>query len=173
VRFRIADELWDGARPEREREWLHALMDLNAEHDGHEPVFTIHRRADGGAAIALMLPGGGERVAELSYDMLRDPFREYREIIARLARADGGTLGMRDWESLDYAKKMVEDEAAARIRKALTPHMASAGSAGAAAALPAVIDLRLARRLFTLVFLVACDVPAELVTRHRRHGPDV
>ncbi len=166
MKFRIADGLWDGVRPEREREWQHALMDLNAEHDGHAPVFTIHRREDGGAAIVLAFSEGDERVAELSFDLLRDPFRDYREIIARLARADGGTLGMRDWESLDYAKKLVHDEAAARIRKALRPHLAAVeGHLG--------IDLKLARRLFTLVFLVACDIPAELVTRHRRHGPGV
>ena len=170
MKFRIADELWDGTRPEREREWQHALMDLNAEHDGQEPVLTIHRRSDGGAAIGMELPGGEARVAELTFDMMRDPFREYRDIIARLARADAGSLGMRDWESLDYAKKLVHDEAGARIRKALRPHFETVSAE--VAPVPQ-IDLKLARRIFTLVFLVACDMPAELVTRHRRHGPNV
>jgi uncharacterized protein (UPF0262 family) len=67
----------------------------------------------------------------------------------------------RDWESLDYAKKLVHDEAGGRIRKALRPHLVE-GEA---------VDLKLARRLFTIVFLVAQDLPAELVTRHRSHGP--
>jgi uncharacterized protein (UPF0262 family) len=63
---------------------------------------------------------------------------------------------MRDWEALDMAKKGVHDEAGMRIRKALRPHLE--------------VDLKLARRIFTLVFLVVSDIPAELVKRHRRHG---
>lgn len=162
MRFRIAEALWDGARKDREEEWSHALLDLNAEHDGHLPMITIGRRDDGGAELVVTRAtadgAGQEDVAvALTFDMLRDNFRDYREVIGRLARADAGAWGMRDWETLDYAKKLVHDEAGGRIRRALRP------------VLP--IDLKLARRLFTLVFLVAADIPAELVTRHRRHGP--
>ncbi len=157
MRFRIADELWDGTRPDREREWQDALLDLNLEHDGHPPVLTFAKGADGGVVIYVEKADGHAEVG-LSFDMLRDPFRDYREIIARLARADGGAFGMRDWESLDYAKKLVHDEAGMRVRKALRPHLEA-------------LDLKLARRLFTLIFLIAVDLPAELVRRHRRHGP--
>ena len=158
MRFRIDDALWDGQRLDREREWQDALLDLNHEHDGHPPVLTLARAPDGGATIAIT-PSEGDTVSvHLSFDMLRDPFRDYREIIARLARADGGSFGMRDWESLDYAKKLVHDDAGHRLRKVLRAHLPQ-------------IDMKLARRLFTLVFLVAVDLPAELVTRHRHHGP--
>lgn len=160
MRFRIADRLWDGVRPEREEEWKHALLDLNHEHDGHPPILTFDRRDDGGAVIHLERPDGGSEV-HLTFDLLRDPFRDYREVITRLFRADAGAFGMRDWESLDYAKKLVHDDAGMRIRKAMRPHLRD-GEA---------IDLKLARRLFTLVFLIAQDLPAELVTRHRSHGP--
>lgn len=160
MRFRIADTLWDGKSPEREREWQHALLDLNHEHDGLPPILTVSRRADGGAVIGLGRPDGEVEVV-LPFDLLRDPFRDYREVITRLARADGGAFGSRDWESLDYAKKLVHDDAGMRIRKALRPHLRD-GEA---------VDLKLARRLFTLIFLVTQEMPAELVTRHRGHGP--
>lgn len=165
MRFRLADEVWDGKRPEREREWQHALMDLNAEHDGRAPIITIGRRDDGGAELRLVLEDGADPlVVALTFDMLRDCFRDYREVIGRLARADAGALGMRDWETLDMAKKLVHDEAGGRIRRALRPVLSPERMAA--------FDLKLARRLFTLVFLVAADIPAELVTRHRRHGPE-
>jgi len=159
MRFRIADALWDGKALEREREWQHALLDLNHEHDGQAPIVTIDRRADGGAVIVLARPDGEIEVG-LPFDLLRDPFRDYREVITRLARADGGAFGSRDWESLDYAKKLVHDDAGVRIRKALRPHLRDGEG----------VDLKLARRLFTLIFLVVQEMPAELVMRHRGHG---
>lgn len=156
MRFIIAEELWEGVRAEREHEWQHALMDVNRKHDGNPPDITLHRREDGGATLALEgLPSGPQEVA-LTFDMMRDHFRDYREVIARLARADLGSFGMRDFEALDMAKKGVHDEAGMRIRKALRPHVE--------------VDLKLARRIFTLVFLVTNDLPADLVRRHRRHG---
>lgn len=159
MRFRIADSLWDGARPDRESEWQDALLDLNLEHDGHPPILTLDRAADGGVSIQIeRVEGDTPTQVALTFDLLRDPFRDYREVIQRLARADGGTFGMRDWESLDYAKKLVHDDAGHRLRKVLRPHLEH-------------IDTKLARRLFTLVFLVAVDLPAELVKRHRQHGP--
>jgi hypothetical protein len=160
MRFRIADALWDGTRPEREREWQHALLDLNHEHDGNLPVLTFDRLADGGAMIHLERHDGVHAVP-LPFDLLRDPLRDYREIIQRLARAGGGAFGSRDWESLDYAKKLVHDDAAMRLKKALRPHLLESEH----------VDMKLARRLFTLLFLVVQDLPAELVTRHRSHGP--
>jgi hypothetical protein len=156
MRFRIAEELWDGARPERTSEWQHTLMDLNMKHDGNPPEVTVRRREDGGASLVLEGLQPEPLEVQLTFDMLRDHFRDYREVIARLARADLGSFGMRDWEALDMAKKGVHDEAGMRIRKALRPHLE--------------VDLKLARRIFTLVFLVVSDIPAELVKRHRRHG---
>lgn len=159
MKFRIDDALWDGRRPDREQEWQQALLDMNAEQDGLPPIVTVARRPDGGVDLVLVLPGEAaveQRVA-LTFDMMRDHFKEYRDVIGRLARADAGALGMRDWETLDYAKKLVHDEAGSRVRRALR------------AVVP--IELTLARQLFTLIFLVAADIPAELVRRHRRHGP--
>ena len=160
MKFRIADGLWDGRRPDREREWQHALLDLNAEHSGLPPTLTIDRRADGGAEITVS-DGDDTKLIVLTFDMMRDHFRDYREVIARLARADAGALGMRDWETLDMAKKLVHDEADGKIRRAWRAAFGNADG----------LDLKLARRVFTIVILVAADIPAELVTRHRRHGP--
>jgi uncharacterized protein (UPF0262 family) len=157
MRLIIAEELWGTTTPAREQEWQQALMDINVKHDGEPPDITLARRDDGGAT--LHLSGLSEVTIEvaLSFDMLRDHFRDYRDVIARIARATAGSFGMRDYEALDMAKKGVHDEAGLRIRKALRPHLE--------------IDLKLARRIFTLVFLVLADIPADLVTRHRRHGP--
>jgi uncharacterized protein (UPF0262 family) len=160
MRFRIADRLWDGARPDREEEWRHALLDLNHEHDGEPPILTFDRRDDGGAAVSIEREPGPRVEVVLSFDLLRDPFRDYREIIQRLARSSAGAYGSREWESLDYAKKLVHDDAGLRVRKALRPHLTDSEP----------IDLKLARRLFTLIFLIAQDLPRELVTRHRSHG---
>jgi len=160
VRFRIAEALWNGARPDREREWRQALADLNHEHDGAPPILTLDRRADGGASILIERTGGAVDEVPLACSLLRDSFRAYREVMLRLAQAGDGGLGSRDWESLDYAKKLVHDDAGVLIHKALGSHL-RAGE---------VVDLTLARRLFTLLFLLVCDVAAELTARHRSHG---
>lgn len=160
MRFRIADTLWDGTRPDREEEWRHALLDLNHEHDGEPPLLTFDRAEDGGAVVRIERAEGPPSEIGLSFDLLRDPFRDYREVIQRLARSSAGAFGSREWESLDYAKKLVHDDAGLRIKKALRPHLREGE----------VVDLKLARRLFTLIFLIAQDLPRELVTRHRGHG---
>lgn len=159
MRFRIAAALWDGARPDREEEWRQALLDLNQDAGGEPPLVTFDRRDDGGASITFERVDGSAEVI-LSFDLLRDSFRDYREVIQRLARAGTGAFGSRDWESLDYAKKLVHDDAARRIRKTLAPHLEDGE----------VVDRQLARRLFTIIFLIAQDLPRELVQRHRNHG---
>ncbi len=131
MRFIIAEDLWEGVRAEREHEWQHALMDVNRKHDGNPPDVAVHRREDGGATLILDGLADGPREVALTFDMMRDHFRDYREVIARLARADLGSFGMRDFEALDMAKKGVHDEAGMRIRKALRPTQEALHSARA------------------------------------------
>jgi len=156
MRLILAEALWGTSTAAREQEWQQALMDINAAHDGTPPDVTLARRDDGGATLRLAGLSETDVEVALSFDLLRDPFRDYRDVIARIARATAGSFGMRDYEALDMAKKGVHDEAGLRIRKALRPHLE--------------VDLKLARRIFTLLFLVLADIPADLVTRHRRHG---
>jgi uncharacterized protein (UPF0262 family) len=157
MRIIIADELWGTTSTAREQEWQQALMDFNVKHDGQPPDITVARREDGGATLRLGGLAVGEVEVGLSFDLLRDHFRDYRDVIARIARATAGSFGMRDYEALDMAKKGVHDEAGFRIRKALRPHVE--------------LDLKVARRIFTVLFLILADIPADLVTNHRCHGP--
>jgi len=156
MRFLIVEALWDGLNPTRETEWQQTLMDINRKHDGSVVTVTVGRRDDGGATLAVEGLDGGPAEIALTFDMMRDHFRDYREIITRLARADLGAFGMRDWEVLDMAKKGVHDEAGMRIKRAFKPWVP--------------LDLKFARRIFTLVFLVTNDLPGALVKKHRTHG---
>ncbi len=157
MKYRIDEALYVDAPKEREREWKHALMDLNADANGQPPQITLVRRADGGIDFVIEAADGAIATAELPYPKLKSSFRDYRDIIMRLSRADGGSFGMRDWETLDYAKKLVHDEAGELIQETLEPH--------------APLTHPTARRLFTLAFLISSDLPEELVRNHRRHGP--
>ncbi len=102
-----------------------------------------------------VLVDGRTELIELGPGRMRRHFKEYREIIEQLARSTSGRYGMRDLETLDYAKKLVHDDAAETLQEAFE---------GAVD-----LDHKLARRLFTLVFLVSNALPEHLVTRHR-HG---
>jgi uncharacterized protein (UPF0262 family) len=63
--------------------------------------------------------------------------------------------GTRQMETLDYAKKLVHDDAGDTVYHAFEAHLA--------------IDHATARRLFTLIFLLSNELPETMVTRHR-HG---
>ena len=158
MKYRIDAALYDGVGAERLREWQDTLLDLNSDDDGEPPTLTIGRLDDGGAAF-LVEPAEGD-VAPVSVSVpharLRSHLREYRDIITRLARADLGAFGMRDVDTLDYAKKLVHDDAGEVIRKALRP--------------AARVSHATARRIFTLVFLMSSELPEAAIRSHRRHG---
>lgn len=156
MKFRLAPSLFeDDVSPAREQEWQLALTDLNADADGEEPTLTLSRRKDGGADITVTgLADDATGVAELSKDRLRRQFRDYRHVIQQISGA--GAFGARQFETLDYAKKLVHDEAGEVIQEALDPFV--------------TIDHRTARRLFTLVFLISSALPDNLVRRHRSHS---
>lgn len=156
MKFRIDPDLYREVTRDREREWQGALLDLNFEADGAPPLVTVHRREDGGAAFAVEADADAAVLVEVSHARLRSVLRDYRDVIVQIARTSGGAFGMRDLDTLDYAKKLVHDEAGELLAKALRAHVA--------------IDLPTARRLFTLVFLLGTDLPEHLIKNHRRHG---
>ena len=156
MKYRIDAALLAGASAHRQREVEDALLDLNTDDDGHPPLLTVGRAADGGLALTLEHEDGAASTHELPYARLRPLNREYRDVITRIARSDLGGFGMRDFEALDYAKKLVHDEAGALLRKTLRPG--------------AELPLDRARRLFTLVFLLSSELPEEVIRTHRRHG---
>ncbi|MCA9516352.1 MAG: UPF0262 family protein [Myxococcales bacterium] len=156
MKFRIDPDLYREVTKDREREWQGALLDLNFECDGSPPHVTVHRRADGGAGFSVEDAAGASVLHEVSHARLRSVLRDYRDVIVQMARTAGGAFGMRDLDTLDYAKKLVHDEAGELLKKELRAHLA--------------MDLGMARRLFTLVFLLGTDLPEHLIKNHRRHG---
>lgn len=156
MKFRIDPTHLSRVTPDRQRELEEALLDLNSEGDGAAPTLVCGLLPDGGIAFAVEDAEGGVAAIPLPYPRVMRLFREYKDVIGRLARADLGAFGMRDFETLDYAKKLVHDEAGTLLRKTLRAATA--------------IDLAQARRLFTLVFLLSSDLPEEVIRTHRRHG---
>ncbi len=152
MKFRLATSLFDDVSRAREQEWRVALMDLNADADGEEPTLTLARRADGGSEVTISGTPDSDGVAEFSRDVLRRQFRDYEHVIKQISGA--GAFGARQYETLDYAKKLVHDEAGEVIQETLAPFVS--------------LDHKQARRLFTLVFLISSELPEVMVRRHRR-----
>ena len=127
-----------------------ALLDLNTEADGTEPTLTVHQGT--GKSIEIHITGTGDfPPIVLSESTLKPHFRDYRRVIEHLVRST--STGTRQMETLDYAKKLTHDEAGEMVQDSLEPHV--------------TISHAQARRLFTLIFLVASELPEPLVTKHR------
>lgn len=156
MKYRIDPTVLSRITSDRRRELEEALLDLEAEDDGQPPTVVVGVLPDGGLAFAVEAADGGVTAVPLPYTRVARLFREYRDVIQRLARSDLGSFGMRDFETLDYAKKLVHDEAGALLKKTLRT--------------AASLDLAQARRLFTLTFLLSSDLPEEVIRTHRRHG---
>ncbi|MCB9728778.1 MAG: UPF0262 family protein [Deltaproteobacteria bacterium] len=163
MKFRLMPEVWEDAAPEREREWRQTLGELNLDHGSlvrpgdagaEEPVVTLGRHPEGGLLIVVALAGGEESTVHLNHRRMRGAFRDYKQVIEQIARATSGAFGPRDLETLDYAKKVVHDEAAELIQEALSERVH--------------LPHKLARRIFTLAFLITHDLPQEIVS-HFRH----
>ena len=150
MKYRLAPELYESVTPTREKEWQLALLDLNAEADGLEPTLTVYPGAGKGVEIHV---SGEDSVAPviLTETSLKSHFRDYRRVIEHLVRST--STGSRQMETLDYAKKLTHDEAGEFVQEALEPHVP--------------ISHAQARRLFTLIFLVASELPETHVTKHR------
>jgi len=156
MKFVIEASFFPSASPARERECRLALHDLNLDLDGQPPLLTVAPRDDGGADFLVVTPGGDPARVSLPFAKVRALYRDYRDIIVQLVRGAGGAFGMRDLETLDYAKKLVHDEAAEVIQGVLR---------GAAS-----VDHATARRIFTLVFLISPELPDAFIGGHRGHG---
>ncbi|MEZ4266152.1 MAG: UPF0262 family protein [Myxococcota bacterium] len=164
MKFRIMPDVLDGAAPDRAREWTQTLSELNLDHGtltrpgeegAAEPTLTLGRHAEGGLLISVHVPGLAETTLHLNHRRIRGAFRDYKQVIEQIARATSSSFGPRDLETLDYAKKVVHDEAAELVQEALS----------------ALVQLphKLARRVFTLGFLITHDLPQEIVS-HYRHS---
>lgn len=160
MRFQVDPGLYDGVSPAREREWRTTLAELNMDFSkgpADDRTLTLHRREDGGVDVRVEGAAIEPVLVPLPAALLRRHFRDYRQVIEQIARSGTGGFGARDFETLDYAKKLCHDDAGETLQEAFHE----------------VVPLAhpLARKLFTLVFLVSHSLPESLVTRHRHREP--
>lgn len=162
LEVRIHGALWKRATTRRAGEWRHSLEELNASNaiepvDGtiEDAALELVRPPDDGYRIRLYRDGF-DLVEDIELDrgMVQGFFDEYAATIRQLVHVDR-EAPVRGFEAIDYAKRVIHDEAASFLRETLD----------------GVVRLELsdARRLFTLIFLVGTDLPEALVRYHRRH----
>lgn len=160
IELRLHGALWRTVGAERSREWTRALDEFNATNGA---TTTLADRAwlelveppDGPVQVRLHDEDHVEvgRV-QLARDVLAEHLDEYGAVIRQMVHVDR-EAPVRGFEALDYAKRIVHDEAGAWLVEALEPL--------------ARLDLADARRLFTVLFLVETDLPEHLVRYHRMH----
>jgi uncharacterized protein (UPF0262 family) len=154
--------LWRTVSTQRAEEWRRVLDEL-AQMNRIEPTvpgpeaasLELLQTPDGQWQFRLLMDGV-RRGATCSLDsgLFDTHLNEYRMIIERLALMDR-EAPVRGFEALDYAKRVVHDDAAATLMDALRDLVR--------------MELSDARSLFTLFFLASTDLPEALVRYHRYH----
>ncbi len=149
AQLRIHPTIRRGASETRVSEWEQVLAEINGSADA--PVFELLDLPGVGLALRLY---DAEAAVSLDGDDLDQWVDDYAETIEQMVRLDR-EAPVRGFEALDYAKRVVHDEAAAWLQErawSLAP-----------------LDLDTARRFFTVVFLVLSELPEAVVRYHRRH----
>lgn len=160
---RLHGGLWRSVQAARRDEWVTSLDELNGGNtlalvdvaDADEPAMEIVRLPSGAFHLRTYADAF-ERVGEVTLDSerLEALFADYSTTIRQMVHVDGDAPA-RGFEALDYAKRVVHDEAGEFVVQALAP-IVQCGKEDA-------------RRLFTLLFLIGGDLPANLVRYHRFH----
>ncbi len=163
--IRLHGALWKSATQERSAEWRRTVAELNRANTiaagsvslGEEPALELVRLPNQTFVLRLYADGWS-RSHEFPFEPaeVQSFFDEYDATIRQMVHVDRQAPA-RGFEALDYAKRVVHDEAGAWLIQRLRPELE--------------LELDDARRLFTLVFLVGTDLPESLVRYHRRHGP--
>lgn len=161
--IRIHGALWKRVGAHRAGEWRHSLDELNQDNGIEsaldepldEPALELVQPPDGSYRFRVYRDGF-DLVADVALDRasVQSLFDEYEATIRQLVHVDR-EAPVRGFEAIDYAKRIVHDDAAAFLRDALSEVVR--------------MDLADARRLFTVIFLVGTDLPEALVRYHRRH----
>lgn len=164
MELRLHGALWRSASPQRREEWQRCLEEFNAANEassesaagGEEPSLELVRLPSRSFQVRVYRDSF-ERVAQADLDQeaLKPLIDDYATTIRQMVHVDRDAPA-RGFESLDYAKRVVHDEAAAYVRDALAPEIE--------------LGERDARLLFTLIFLIAGDLPEAWVRYHRIHG---
>ncbi len=159
---RLHGALWKRVPEPRAAEWRRALDELNIANDIEmvgdpvsEPALELVRPPDDSFHVRVYRDGF-ELVSSVELDVaaVEGFFEEYSATIRQMVHVDR-EAPVRGFEAIDYAKRVVHDEAASFLRESLEQTVQ--------------MDLPDARRLFTLIFLVGTDLPEALVRYHRRH----
>lgn len=153
---RLHGSLWKSAEKMRRQEWIQALGELNGDLPDEVALGIELVRPPGCPWQIRVYRDGTELTDTLEPDPreLERCIHEYGATIRQLVRVDR-QAPVRGVEALDYAKRVVHDEAASLLRETLSGHLG--------------LSLEEARKLFTVLFLAASDLPAELVRYHRYH----
>ncbi|MCA9299100.1 MAG: UPF0262 family protein [Phycisphaerales bacterium] len=160
---RLHGALWKSTTPARADEWRRALEEINASNSieasgfevGDEPAIEVVRPPTGEYLLRLYRDGFDQAAQiQLEPERMTYLFDEYGATIRQMVHVDR-EAPIRGFEALDYAKRVVHDEAGEYLMDVLADHV--------------LLDLVDARRLFTLIFLVGTDIPEELVKYHRIH----
>ena len=152
VIFRIADDTLEVMTGARRRELELALLELNedARDSGMvaeaEPIVIM-----GGPRGRLKLTHRGEPLA-LNRKTFEDSVAAYGSAMDRLSRACATPFGPQNLQRFDEAKSQIHRAGAALMRETLAGHHA-------------LNDL-VARRLYTVVYLVTTGSSASRVMRH-------
>lgn len=162
MEIRLHGAVWRSADTQRREEWQRMLDELNADNQmspksGEAGDFSLEVvRLPSQSFQIRILRDVFERMGEVTFEPERmdSLFRDYSTTIRQMVRMDGDSPA-RGFESMDYAKRVVHDEAADYVRSVLSEFLNIA-----------LVD---ARRIFTLIFLIGGDLPADLVRYHRVH----
>lgn len=138
-------------------QWEHALEELNQlvpeEGEGAPPpgtTGTLRRETDGSVTLTVSTSDGTAHPVRLGGQRMQRLMREYTDVIGRL----GGDAPAQDVETLDYAKKLVHDDAAELVADALRGLMS--------------LDHAACRELFTLIHQIAAGNASRGRSGHRR-----
>ncbi len=164
LEVRLHGALWKQATPIRRHEWQRALDELNEDNalsgvairDADEASIEIVRTPDDTWHLRLM-EGAYSVVDTIDLDAaeMQPHLDEYAATIRKMVHVDRDAP-VRGFEALDYAKRVVHDDAGTWLSEKLAGRVRSTHDD--------------ARRLFTLLFLLISELPEEMVRYHRVHG---
>lgn len=160
--LRLHGAIWRSADDRRDA-WQRALDEFNDEN-----LLTAPRWPEADLSLEIVrLPSGAfllrlyrdvfDRLDEIALDAvaLEAVFQDYAQTIRHMVHMHQDAPA-RGFESLDHAKRIVHDEAAAWMQESVAPVLA--------------LNAEDARRLFTLLFLIGGDLPEHLVRFHLYHA---
>lgn len=161
MELRLHGAIWRSQDARRDA-WERALDEFNADNVVTAPQWPDKDlsleivRMPTGAFLLRLYEDVFERLHEFRLDQqaLHDVFEDYAQTIRHMVHMHEDAPA-RGFESLDHAKRIVHDEAAALMQQSVQP----------------ILNLPSddARRLFTLLFLIGGDLPEHLVRFHLYH----